>query len=178
VNADLWIGSITTLAGALLGGVISYVLSRQQIQEARRQRLEESRLQSEQNSRDRRFSCYSDFVTQARAYRGAVSSLSQGQMDQSGGVQRLDELAAAADATSSLVFLVLQSAATYDACRSVLKAIRECQTFAHHAVDPDASVAVQLEDRLAVSLREFQASSREELGVAGVERSRILISSA
>jgi hypothetical protein len=125
-------------------------------------------------SKDRRFGCYSDFVSHARAYRGAVSSLSQGQTDH---VQRLDELAAAADATSSLVFLVLQSVATYDACRSVLKAIRECQALAHQPVDPDASVAQQLEDTLAVSLREFQASSREELGVTGVERWRILTSS-
>jgi hypothetical protein len=173
VNADLWVGSLTTLAGALLGGVISYVLSRQQILEARRRNQEEWKLQSEQGSRDRRFSCYSDFITQARAYRGAVGFLPPGPVSETR-AEHLDELAAAADATSSLVFLVLESSATYEACRSVLKAMRACQRLAHQPASPDPSVALELEDRLAVSLREFQVVAREELGVVGVERSRIL----
>lgn len=173
MNADLWIGSATTLAGAFLGGVISYVLSRQQIREARQQHLVEWRLQSEQSSRDRRFSCYSDFITRARAYRGAVRAISDGALDQPR-IQHMDELAAATDATSSLVFLVMESIATYDACRSVLRALRECQSYAHQPSGADASLVMELEDRLAASLREFQAASREELGVAGVARSRIL----
>lgn len=173
MNADLWVGSLTTLAGALLGGVISYVLSRQQILEARRRNQEERKLQSEQSSRDRRFSCYSDFITQARAYRGAVRSLPLGPVGRTR-VEHMDELAAAADATSSLVFLVLESVATYEACRSVLKSIRACQGFAHQPAGSDASVALELENTLAVSLREFQAASRDELGVVGVERTRIL----
>jgi hypothetical protein len=173
VNADLWFGSLTTLAGALLGGLISYVLSRQQILEARRRNQEEWKLQSEQNSRDRRFGCYSDFISQARAYRGAVRTLPHEPVGQKR-VEHMDELAAAADATSSLVFLVLESVATYEACRSVLKSIRAFQNFAHQPSGTDASVALELEKRLAESLREFQAASREELGVVGVERPRIL----
>ena len=38
MSVDLWIGAATTLAGAGLGGLISFTLSRQQMNEARRQR--------------------------------------------------------------------------------------------------------------------------------------------
>lgn len=171
MSADLWVGSATTLAGAFLGGVISYVLSRQQIREARRQRQEEQRQQSKQNSRDRRFTCYSDFTTKARAYRNAVRSFSQGKSDQAD-VANMDKLAADADATSSLVFLVVESHVTYDACRSVLRAINSFQSFIRQGADP--SYAADLEDSLAASLREFQAASRDELGVTGVSQALIV----
>lgn len=171
MSVDLWVGSATTLAGAFLGGVISYVLSRQQIREARRQHLEERRLQSKQNSRDQRFNCYSDFTAKARAYRNAVRSFSQGKSNQVD-VVNLDKLAADADATSSLVFLVVESSVTYDACRSVLKAIGSFQSLIRQGADP--SYIADLEDRLAASLREFQAASREELGVTGVGRALIV----
>lgn len=173
MSVDLWIGAATTLAGAFLGGVISYVLSRQQILEARQQRQEEWRVQSEQSRNDRRLSCYSDFITRARAYRSAMRSFSQGRLDQAEVVQA-DKLAADADTTSSLVFLVMESSVTYDACRAVLKAIRECQAYIHHDVGADSSNVAEFEGRLATSLREFQAAAREELEVTGIGRSRIL----
>jgi len=173
MTVGLWVGSVTTLAGAFLGGVISYVLSRQQIREARRQHQEERRLQSKQNSRDRRFTCYSDFTTKARAYRNAVRSFSQGKSDQVD-VVNMDKLAADADATSSLVFLVVESSVTYDACRSILKAIGSFQSFIRQGADANPSYIADLEDRLAASLREFQAASREELGVTGVGRALIV----
>src|ERR1700722_8391123 len=164
MSVDLWFGSATTLAGAFLGGLISYFLSRQQIQEARRQHLEEWRLQRDQSSKERRFSAYSDFITRARAYRGAIRSLPRQPLDQSE-IKQVDELSADADSTSSLVFLTLESAATYDACRSVLKAIGASQSYIHRPADKDWSQIDEFEDRLAASLREFQAASRDELGV-------------
>jgi hypothetical protein len=173
MSVDLWVGSATTLAGAFLGGVISFVLSRQQIREARRKHLEEWRLQSKQNSKDRRFACYSDFTTQARSYRNAVRSFSQSISDNID-VAHMDKLAADADSASSLVFLVVESSVTYDACRSILRTIGFCQSFIHQDAGANPASIADLEDKLAVCLREFQAASREELGIMGVGRALIV----
>jgi hypothetical protein len=170
LSADLWVGSVTTLAGALLGGVISFALARQQIGEARRRREEEWKSQSEQIRRDRRFSCYSDFITRARAYRGSIRSFSERRSDPAN-IERADKLAAEADSTSSLVFLALESVATYDACRAVLKAIGNCQSCIRQSDAPNSNSGKLgvLEEDLAMSLRRFQVAARAELEVSGVD---------
>lgn len=58
MNTDLWFGAATTLAGAALGGAISYLLCRQQITEARAQRLEGERWDRARRSAERRLDAY------------------------------------------------------------------------------------------------------------------------
>jgi hypothetical protein len=175
LSIDLWVGSATTLAGGLLGGVISFVLSRQQIMEARRGRDEEWRHQTDQIQKDRRFSCYSDFSTRARAYRGAIRSFPD-QTPAAVDIERADQLAADADSTSSLVFVALESVATYDACRAVLKAIGNCQVYIRQRATTSSNCEElgPLEESLAASLRQFQVAARQELGVSGVDAAHFL----
>jgi hypothetical protein len=174
MSVDVWIGAVTTLAGAGLGGLISFVLSRQQITEARRQRLEEAQRSREQTSKERRFDCYVEFLSGSRSYRNALRSIGR---ERRSGAQpsHFDSLAADADAASSRVFLVVESAATYDACRSVVHAIGVAQESLHGSkFQPDSSKAVEINERMAASLRHFQAAARDELKVTGVDASRIL----
>jgi hypothetical protein len=74
VSSDVWIGAVTTLAGAVLGGAISFLLSRQQMREARRQRQEEDARERRRRSADRRFEAYADFLTRTRSFRNAVEA--------------------------------------------------------------------------------------------------------
>lgn len=174
MSVDVWIGAVTTLAGAGLGGLISFVLSRQQISEARRQRLEEAERSREQSSRDRRFDCYAEFLSHARSYRNALRSLAQDAGGKADSVH-FDSLAADADAASSRVFLVVESAPTYDACRSVVQAIGVAQESLHGSkFQLDTSKTMAINEGMASSLRRFQAAARDELGVAGVDASRII----
>ena len=55
VSSGLWVGAVTTLAGAVLGCAISFLLSRQQIIEARAQRKEEAERDRNRRSVERRF---------------------------------------------------------------------------------------------------------------------------
>lgn len=174
MGADVWVGAITTLSGALVGGVISFVLSRQQINEARKQREEEARRANEQLSRERRFDCYTDFLSQARAYRDSIRSLNYQSLS-GADKERIDSLAAGADSASSRVFLVVESAATYDACSSVVRSIGLLQA-SIHAANPKMSLSnpTDIISEVAGSLRRFQVASREELEVTGVDNARIL----
>src|SRR5690348_7611063 len=72
MGAQLWIGAAVTLLGVALGGVISLVLNRQQMRDARVQREEEEKRQQHRASLDRRFQAYADFMTRARSYRNVV----------------------------------------------------------------------------------------------------------
>jgi hypothetical protein len=164
VNADIWVGAVTTLAGAILGGAISYLLSRQQIKEARIQRAEEAQRDQDRRSEERRFSTYSDFLTQARRYRSAIRPYRRGSAPGLA-VHEIDAYAAAADAAGSLVFLVSQSLGTHEACRKVLRTIGETLTVIHELpTDLDAGPWEELNDVMADSLRKFQNAARAELG--------------
>jgi hypothetical protein len=164
VNADIWVGAVTTLAGAVLGGAISYLLSRQQISEARIQRAEEAQRAQDSRSEERRFTAYSDFLSQARRYRTAIRPY---RLDSAPGltVQEIDAYAAAADAAGSLVFLVSQSLGTHEACRKVLRSIGETLAVIHElSMDLEAGPWEELNNDVAGSLREFQNAARAELG--------------
>jgi hypothetical protein len=174
MSGDVWIGAVTTLAGAALGGLISFALSRQQINEARRQRVEQARLTREESSRERRLDCYAGFLSQARAYRNAVRSLGRRGSDVVA-TEQFDTLAAEADAASSQVFLLVESSDTYEACRSVVGAIGLSQKSLHAAESrSSASDAREINESVAASLRRFQVAARDELGVLGVDKGRIL----
>lgn len=166
VNADIWVGAVTTLAGAILGGAISYLLSRQQVKEARIQRAEQVQQDHDRRSQERRFGAYSDFLTQARRYRSAIRPYRQHSAPGLT-VQEIDAHAAAADAAGSLVFLVSQNLATREACRKVLRSLGDTLAVIHE-LDTDLSAAPweELNNDMSGSLRAFQAAARAELGVS------------
>ncbi len=171
VNSELWVGAITTLAGAIIGGVISFALSHQQIVEARVQRTEDAQRDRNLRSVQRRFDAYADFLRRARSYRNAIRTPASTQT----AANDADDLAQEADTAGSLIFLVAESLNTLDACREVMLAIGMSQTIIHdrnhdsrEAQRPEAS------EKMALSIRQFQAAAREELGVGGVDKSWIL----
>ena len=171
VSSGLWVGAVTTLAGAVLGGAISFLLSRQQILEARAQRAEEASLDKNRRSTERRIDAYADFLKSARSYRNAIRPAT---ITKAAFVD-VDALAQAADAAGSLITLVAESAATIEASHKLMRAINVAQGVIH---DPnrDSREARRPEaiDALVLSLRQFQAAAREELDVGGVDRSWIL----
>jgi hypothetical protein len=120
---------------------------------------------------ERRFDAYSDFLKRARSYRNVVreSVITEATF------QDVDALAHAADSAGSLIPLVAESSKTIEACHRTLRAVRITQGVVHDP-DQDSRMARRSKavDELVLSLRQFQAEAREELGVGGVDRSWIL----
>ncbi len=166
MKADLWFGAATTLAGAALGGAISYLLSRQQIREARAQRLEGERWDRARRSIERRLDAYADFVTQARRFRNAIPPPYQPGSGPRLPVQEIDDLARAADAAASRVFLTSENSQTQAACGSVLRTLGRIEGVLHESDrDPDGQPWDKLNEDMERALRNFHAAAREELGV-------------
>jgi hypothetical protein len=173
VSSDLWLGAITTLSGAVLGGAISFVLSRQQMKDARAQRAEEAVRERHRRSVDRRLDAYADFYTRAYSFRNSIRAGQQSvprlNIDEIGALSR------SANAASSLVFLLVESPETYDACRAVVMAMSRTQDVIDDlGLDLPDKPWPELNEKMVIVLREFQAAVREELEVGGVERSWIL----
>lgn len=166
MNTSLWFGALTTLAGAVVGGTISYFLSRQQIREARAQRLEAERSEQIRRSVERRLDIYADFLTHARNYRNAIRRPSHPESGPSLPLQEIGDLARAADAAGSLVHLVNQSRQTAAACGDVMRTIGEASG-ALHALDADMTGApwTELGEKMGDVLRQFQLAARAELGI-------------
>jgi hypothetical protein len=167
VSSDVWVGAATTLVGAALGGAISYLLSWQQVKEARRQRQDDDAREHRRRSMDRRFAAYSDFLTRARSFRNAAEAhyLQPGHGPSLAEVESLLQLA---NDASALVFLVVESEQTYQGCRSVLRTLGQAREIIHET-EPDAvgDPWADLNALLGRTTREFQNSARIELGVAG-----------
>jgi len=168
---ELWVGAVTTLAGAILGGAISFLISRQLIIEARTQRKEEAARDRDRRSVERRFDAYADFLKRARSYRNAIRPY----VITEAATRDIDALAQAADAAGSFVSLVAESEMTLNASHRVLAAIAASQELLH---DPDSASREarwpEANDAMVLSLRQFQAAAREELEISGVDRSWIL----
>src|SRR4051812_20211992 len=111
VSSDVWVGAVTTLVGAALGGAISFVLSSQQIREGRRQRQEDDAREHRRRSVDRRFQAYAEFLTRARSFRNAVETYYL-RSHHRPSLAELDSLLQSANDASALVFLVVESDAT------------------------------------------------------------------
>jgi hypothetical protein len=158
---------VTTLAGAVLGGGISFFLSWQQVKEARRQRQEDDAREHRRRSTDRRFAAYADFLTRARSFRNAVEAC-YAQPGHGPSLAEADSLLQAANDASALVFLVVESERTYEACRDVLRALSSARQVIH-AAGPGAggNPWADLDPLLGRATREFQNCARTELGVSG-----------
>jgi hypothetical protein len=168
VASDVWVGAVTTLAGAVLGGSISFLLNWQQMKEVRRQRQEDDAREHRRRSVDRRFQAYADFLTRARSFRNAVETyyLQPGRHQPS--FAELDALLQSAHDASALVFLVVEGDATYEGCRNALRALQKARAVVH-GTDPAMSEDpwTDLSVLLGRATREFQNSARIELEVSG-----------
>jgi hypothetical protein len=170
VGSDVWVGALTTLVGAVLGGTISFMLSRQQLNDARAQRKEAAELEQRRRSEDRRYEAYSDFLTRARSYRNAVQAYYL-HADNRPSVSDIDVLLQAANDASTLVFLLVETEATYESCRVVLRALWKAQKIMHR-IEPSSldDPWSEINNDLGQATREFQNAARDELGVSGPAR--------
>ncbi len=166
MSADVWIGAVTTLGGGLLGGAISVVLSRQQAREARLQRHEQDARERLRRSADRRFQAYADFLTGARSFRNAVEAYYLHPRHKPS-LTALDALLQTANDAAALVFLVVESDATYQGCRDVLRSLGRARAVIH-GIEPAAGEPwPELNPLLGRATRAFQNAARAELGVSG-----------
>ena len=151
----------------MLGGAVSFMLSRQQAKDARLQRQEEEVREQRRRSADRRFQAYSDFLTKARSFRNAAETYYLHPRHRPS-LAELDSLVQLANDASALVFLVLESDGTYQGCRSVLRALGTAQEIIH-GIDSGATEDpwAELNPLLGRSMRDFQNSARSELQVKG-----------
>jgi hypothetical protein len=163
VSSDVWVGAATTFIGAVLGGGISFLLGWQQVRETRRQRHEDNR----RRSADRRFQAYADFLTRARSFRNAVEAYYL-QPAHRPSLAEVDALLHSANDASALVFLVVESDATYGGCRGVLRALGKAGALLQGS-EPAVSEEPwpDLNVMLGRAIREFQNAARTELGVSG-----------
>lgn len=166
MNAQLRFGAITTLAGAAAGGLISYMLSRQQFKEARAQRVAAEGWERARRSSERRFDVYKDYLTQARRFRNAIRPPHDPGPGLRMPIPEIDDLARTADAAGSAVFLVSESIRTREACAILMRTagavVGAVHDFGHAG---DVQLLNKLNDDIAQALRDFQAAAREELGV-------------
>ena len=167
MSSDLWVGAVTTLAGAVAGGAISFILSRQQIKAAHAE-------ENLRRSADRRFEAYADFLTKARSFRNAIRRYGNN-FDPAYTPAVVDELGHVAHTASALVFLVVESTKTYDVTRAIVTAISDAQKLLP-GFGPDATDDPWFDqnEKMAKLLREFQVAAREELEIGGVDRSHML----
>ena len=166
MNSALWIGAVTGLAGALVGGVISYAVSRQQIRDARSQRLEKQRADQARRREQRRFDIYAKFLTRARRFHNAAQPPYHPRAGLRIPVPEMDALARSTDATGSRVLLVTESARTETACRTVMRTIRQTIRVIHeHEDDPDGVPWDSLHEGWTKVLSNFRSAARTELGV-------------
>jgi hypothetical protein len=172
VSVDIWLGAVTTLAGAGLGGAISFALNRQQMRDARVQRAEDDLRLKQRRSEDRRFDAYTNLSMCLRTYRDAIRVLE----DQSANeisISDIETLARSVNTASALVFLIAESQMTYEACRDIVATILDAQN-ALHNMDRSRALWTELNTKVAQLVREFQVAARDELGVGGIDRSVFL----
>jgi hypothetical protein len=137
------------------------------MKEARRQRQEDDAREHRRLSVDRRFQAYADFLTRARSFRNAVDRYYL-QPRHKPSLADLDSLWQSANDASALVFLVVESDATYEGCRATLRALGTARDMVH-GTDPAKSEDpwAVLNVLLGSATREFQNSARTELEVSG-----------
>jgi hypothetical protein len=152
------------LLGVVLGGAASFMLSRQQMKDARAQRAEEAARERDKRSEDRRIQAYSDFLTRVRSFRNALMNYCyrpRGKLT----LDILDDLMREAADAAALVFLVVETPEVYNACRVVLRALGNTLNMVQD-IDPSPTkdLRQELTEIIGPALRGFQISAREELG--------------
>jgi hypothetical protein len=165
VSSDLWVGAITTLSGATLGGAISLVITRQQLKAAHAQRAEDAERDEHRRSIERRFSAYADFLDKARSFRNALRPYGSQPVPLLA-PKDISALARSAHAASPLAFLVVESRRTRVALGELATAMSDIQ----RDLDDDRSGPTDkpwadLNTRIKSALDKFEDAAREELEV-------------
>jgi len=143
------------------------VVSRQQIREARAQRLEAQHWDRARRTTERRFDVYKDFLTHARRYRNAIRPPYGPGSGLRIPVGEIDDLARAADAAGTVVFLVSENPRTQSACANAMRTIGAVEDAVHgFSQDPGGQRLQQVNEDFERVLRAFAAAAREELGAA------------
>jgi hypothetical protein len=165
VSSDLWVGAITTLSGATLGGAISLVISRQQLKAAHAQRAEDAKQDQHRRSIERRFSAYADFLDKARSFRNALRPYGYQPVPLLA-TEDISALARSAHAASPLAFLVVESRRTRVALGELVTAMSDIQgVLDDDRSDPADKPWPDLNTRIKSTLDKFEDAARQELEV-------------
>jgi hypothetical protein len=168
VSTDLWLGTVTTLLGAALGGSISFIVSRQQIKSAWIQREADAAEERNRRTEDRRFTAYSEFITRARSSRNALRAYYHQQSGSRPSIKELDTVLQAAQDSSTLVFLLVESEEAYEGCLAVVRSLGTARDMLHGARPSGTDDPwTELNQLFGRSTRNFQNAVRTELRVSG-----------
>lgn len=138
------------------------------MKEVRRQRQEDDARDQRRRSVERRFQAYADFLTRARSFRNALEAYYLRPGHQRSSLAEIDALLQSAYDASALVFLVVESDATYDGCRNALRALQKARAIVHGTAPATSEGPwADLTALLGRATREFQNSARIELEVSG-----------
>jgi hypothetical protein len=171
VGIDLWLGTVTTLIGAALGGSISFIVSRQQIKSAWIQREADAAEERNRRSEDRRFTAYSEFITRARSSRNALRAYYQHSGSRPS-IKDLDTVLQAAEDSSTLVFLLAESEEAHEGCLAIVRSLGIARDMLHGTRPSSTDNPwTELNELFGRSTRNFQNAVRTELGVSGPTKS-------
>jgi len=135
---------------------------------------EEFSREKQRRSADRRFEAYADFLTKARIFRNAIRRYGDNS-DPEFTPAAVDAIARSAHAASALVFLVMESPKTDDVVRAIVATMSEAQGFLRDFGPSSTDDPwLELNNKMARLLREFQAAAREELEIGVLDRAQIL----
>jgi hypothetical protein len=170
VGTSAWLAPVAGLVGVMLGSLVSFAVSYQQMREARSQRADEANQERQRRGEDRRFKAYADFIVSHRAVQNELHfyySHAAGKP----GLNDIDELLQVGYNSSAMVFLVAETERTRDACVGVLRILRHTQDLIHQNAgnSADSSTWTELNVTLGRTMREFENAARAELGVSGPE---------
>jgi hypothetical protein len=154
----------------MLGGLVSFAVSHQQIREARNQRGDDARRERDQRSEDRRFRAFADFINSHRAVQNALH-LYYSQTPSKPGASDIAALLQSGYNSSAMVFLVVETERTREACVRVLQVLQHTQEIVseHNASQVKDNPWPQLNVTMGRAMREFQNAARAELDVDGPE---------
>jgi hypothetical protein len=168
MGASTWLVSVAGLVGVVLGGLISFAVSHQQIREARIQRADETARERHQRSEDRRFKAYTDFIISHRSVQNALHFYSQASNKPN--YNDISTLLQSGYNSSALVFLVAETERTRKACIEVLRALERARDAVTDQGNPGREDPwAELNVQMGRSMREFQNAARAELDVSGPE---------
>jgi hypothetical protein len=142
-------------------------VSRQQIKSAWIQREADAVEERNRRSEDRRFTAYSEFITRARSSRNALRAYYQHSGSRPS-IKELDTVLQAAQDSSTLVFLLVESEEAHGGCLAVVRSLGIAQDMLHGAKPSRTdSPWTELNRLFGRSTRHFQNAVRTELGVSG-----------
>jgi hypothetical protein len=170
VDTSVWLAPLAGLAGVVIGCLVSYAVSSQQIREARSQRADEADRERRNQSEERRFKAYADFIIGHRAVQNALHFYYSRAVGKPS-IADVETLLQASYNSSAMVFLVAEEERTGNACTKVLHVLRRAQDLLHKdkSDPPDGDPWPDLNVALGRAMREFENAARAELNVNGSE---------